>query len=110
MACLEDPLYKTLRLEKDLEEWEVLVPVEEAMGRADKIRGENGELVHKSNSSALVALFFEAIPGIGAPGLDELLVAAFKEDPLIALRLLFNLGCVRTHAAGKMDRENFQLG
>ena len=65
--------------------------------------------MHKSNSSVLVALYFEAVPGIDAPELEELLDAAFKEHPLIALQLLFNLGAVRKHAAGKMDRENFQV-
>jgi len=109
LACLEDPLYETLRLEKDLREWEVLVSEEEVMKRAEKISGENMELVHASNSSALVAFFFEAVPGIGADGLEELLESAFKENPMIALRLLFNLGSVRKHAAGKADRENFQL-
>jgi len=37
----EDPLYETLRLEKDLEDWEVLVLEEEIMRRAEKVVGEN---------------------------------------------------------------------
>lgn len=110
LACLEDPLYNNLRLEKDLEEWEVLVSEEEIMKRAEMVHGENSELVHTSNSSALVAFFFEAVPGIEANALEEMLDASFKENPLIALKLMFNLGSVRKSTAGKADRENFQLG
>jgi hypothetical protein len=94
LACLEDPLYDTLRLEQDLAEWEVLVSEEEIMRRAEKVVGENGELVHVSNSSALVAFFFEAIPSIRVDALENLLEAAFAENPKVALRLLFNLGSV----------------
>lgn len=108
-ACLQDSVYKTLRLEKDLREWEVVVSEEEILRRAEKVRGENLELMHSSNSSALVAFFFEAVPGISARGLEDLLDAAFKENPLIALKLIFNLGSVRKRAAGKADRRNFQL-
>jgi len=108
LACLDDPLYDTLRLEKDLVDWEVLVSEEEIMRRAEKVVGENGELVHMSNSSALVALFFEAVPSIQADQLENLLEAAFAENPKVALKLLFNLGSVRKNAAGKSDRDNFQ--
>ena len=108
LACLEDPLYDTLRLEKDLADWEVLVSEEEIMRRAKKVVGENGEVVHVSNSSALVALFFEAVPSIGADELEDLLNAAFAENPNLALKLLFNLGSVRKNAGGKADRDNFQ--
>jgi hypothetical protein len=108
LACLDDPLYETLRLEKDLVEWEVLVSEEEIMRRAEKVVGENGELVHVSNSSALVALFFEAVPSIRAEELEDLLQAAFAENPKVALKLLFNLGSVRKNAAGKADRDSFQ--
>ena len=110
LACLEDPLYNNLRLEKDLEEWEVLVSEEEIMKRAEMVHGENSELVHTSNSNALVAFFFEAVPGIEANALEGMLDASFKENPLIALKLMFNLGSVRKSTAGKADRENFQLG
>ncbi len=110
LACLEDPLYNNLRIEKDLEEWEVLISEEEIMKRAEMVLGENGEPVYTSNSSALVAFFFEALPGIEASEFKGLLDAAFKENPMIALKLLFNLGSVRKSTAGKADRENFQLG
>ena len=110
LACLVDPLYTSLKLEKDLDEWDVLVSEEEVMRRAELVHGENNELVHMSNSSALVAFFFEVVPGIGADELNDLLDAAFKENPTIALKLLFNLGTVRKHAGGKADRDNFQLG
>ena len=63
MACLEDSLYETLRLEQDLADWEVLVSEEEITRRAEKVVGENGEVV-QSNSSALVAFFFDAVPSI----------------------------------------------
>jgi hypothetical protein len=108
LACLEDPLYDTLRLEQDLAEWEVLVSEEEIMRRAEMVVGENGELVHASNSSALVAFFFEAVPSIRADALENLLEAAFEENPKVALKLVFNLGSVRKNAAGKADRDNFQ--
>lgn len=108
LACLEDPLYETLRLENDLADWEVLVSEEEIMRRAEKAVGENGEAVHVSNSSALVAFVFEAIPSIGTEALEDLLEAAFAENPKVALKLLFNLGSVRKNAAGKADRDNFQ--
>lgn len=110
VSCLSNPLYSSLKIEEDLEQWEVLVSEDKLMQRAEKIHGENGELVHASNESALVALFFEAVPGIGAAGLEALLDAAFEENPQIALKLLFNLGTVRKNAAGKADRENFQHG
>ncbi|KAL7486499.1 hypothetical protein ACHAW6_012104 [Cyclotella cf. meneghiniana] len=110
LACLTDPLYQTLKLEKDLDEWEVLVSEEEIMRRAELVHGENNEPVYKSNSSALVAFFFEAVPDIGVDGLEDLMDAAFKENPKIALKLLFNLGTVRKNTAGKADRQNFQLG
>eukprot|EP00573_Skeletonema_grethae_P001898 CAMPEP_0201686794 /NCGR_PEP_ID=MMETSP0578-20130828/1108_1 /ASSEMBLY_ACC=CAM_ASM_000663 /TAXON_ID=267565 /ORGANISM="Skeletonema grethea, Strain CCMP 1804" /LENGTH=905 /DNA_ID=CAMNT_0048170893 /DNA_START=30 /DNA_END=2747 /DNA_ORIENTATION=- len=108
LACLEDPLYETLRLENDLADWEVLVSEEEIMRRAEKAVGENGEAVHVSNSSALVAFFFEAVPSIGTEALEDLLEAAFAENPKVALKLLFNLGSVKKNAAGKADRDNFQ--
>ncbi|KAL7544168.1 hypothetical protein ACHAWF_007548 [Thalassiosira exigua] len=108
LACLQDPLYKGLQLEKNLQEWEALVSEEQVTERAEKVRGKNGELVYASNNSALVAFFFEAVPGIAIDGLEKQLAAAFKENPTLALRLLFNLGTVRKHAAGKADRENFQ--
>ena len=66
LKYLEDPMYKTLSLEDDLKDWEVLVP-EEVIRRAENLHGENGELGHRSNISALVAFFFEAVPGINAP-------------------------------------------
>ncbi len=108
LACLEDPLYETLRLENDLADWEVLASEEEIMCRAEKVVGENGEAVHVSNSSALVTFFFEAVPSIGTEALEGLLEAAFAENPKVALKLLFNLGSVRKNAAGKADRDNFQ--
>jgi len=108
LACLEDPLYETLRLEKDLADWKVIVSEEEIMRRAEMVVGENGEIVHMSNSSALVAFFFEAVPSIQTYDLENWLDAAFTENPKVALKLLFNLGSVRKNAAGKADRDNFQ--
>ncbi len=110
LSCLEDPLYNNLRLEKVLEEWEVVVSEEEIMKRAEMVHGENSELVPTSNSSALMAFFFEAVPDIEANALEGLLDASFKENSLIALKLMFNLGSVRKSTAGKADRGNFQLG
>ena len=78
------------------------------MNRGEKVVGENGEVVHVSNSSALVAFFFEAVPSIKIGDLEDLLEAAFTENPKVALKLLFNLGTVRKNAAGKADRDNFQ--
>ena len=108
LACLADPLYDTLRLEDDLLDWEVLVSDEEIMSRAEMVIGENGALAHASNSSALVAFFFEAVPGIQIDAIEKLLEAAFEENPRIALKLLFNLGSIRKNSGGKGDRDNFQ--
>jgi hypothetical protein len=108
LACVEDPLYKKLRLEEDLEQWEVILSEEEIMRRGEKITGENQAWAYASNSSALVAFFFEVVPGVEPAKLEELLDAAFKENPLLALKLVFQLGCVRRKASGKSDRHNFQ--
>lgn len=110
LACLENSLYGKLRLEKDLQDWEILVSEEEIMKRGEKIAGENGEWIHSSNESALVAFFFEVVPGVEQMRFEELLEGAFKENPMLALKLLFQLGCVRRKASGKSDRENFQRG
>ncbi len=68
------------------------------------IRGENACPAFASNDSPCVDLFFKTVPDILLPELKSLLEKAWKEDPGVTLKLIFNLGNVRKDGGGKMDK------
>uniref|UniRef100_A0A0G4FLX3 TROVE domain-containing protein n=1 Tax=Chromera velia CCMP2878 TaxID=1169474 RepID=A0A0G4FLX3_9ALVE len=67
---------------------------------------ENGALAYSTTQNACLDFFAEAVPNIGTSSLQHLLSEAWREDPLIALKLVFHLGAVRD---GKQDRRNFYV-
>ncbi|KAK3680914.1 hypothetical protein B0T22DRAFT_474364 [Podospora appendiculata] len=65
---------------------------------------ENGDVAFRSTQSALVDLFYELEEVVSGPRLRELLNAAWKDDPLVALKIIFNS---RSIHLGKGSRSSF---
>ncbi|WVQ73239.1 hypothetical protein IAR50_002805 [Cryptococcus sp. DSM 104548] len=65
-------------------------PFIDAMKMSGDVRTEKGALAHKSTDSPLVDLFFDLTPGIEAGHLFELLEAAWEEDALSTLKIVFH--------------------
>jgi hypothetical protein len=76
---------------------------------ADTVRGENGALAFSTSGSCVLNLFFELVPHIEPAEVDRLLDAAWGENAVDTLKLIFQTGNSRSNDAGKMDRENFYL-
>jgi hypothetical protein len=104
LKCVGDKMYDGVRLGADLADTVVITPREELEKRKELLQGENGAPVHASNESAIVAFFFEAVPGIAQPALCRLLDKAFEENALLALKLVFNLGSIRKHCFEEADQ------
>ena len=71
------------------------------------ILGENECPAYKKNTSACVHLFFNVVPDTDIQEVHEFLENAWQEDPLLTMKIIFNLGNVRKDGAGKQDRLNF---
>ncbi|KAJ9134192.1 D-lactate dehydrogenase, partial [Coniochaeta hoffmannii] len=69
-----------------------------------KMLTENADFAYRSTNSALVDLFFELEDVVSGPRLLELLNAAWTEDPLATLKLIFN---ARSIHIGKSSRHTF---
>ena len=67
---------------------------------------ENNAPAYKSTLDPCLDLFFLAVPGIEDDRLISLLSEAWKSDPLLTLKLVFNLRDVRD---GKNDKKNFYV-
>ena len=67
------------------------------------ILGENGCAAYDCTTSKCLDLFSRTSPG----GLYERLEAAWDEDPLLCVKIIFNMGNVRRGGGGKQDRTNF---
>ncbi|KAH7238199.1 hypothetical protein BKA59DRAFT_238206 [Fusarium tricinctum] len=65
---------------------------------------ENGDLAYRSSEDALVDLFQELEDVVSGPRLLELLSAAWKENPIATLRIIFN---ARSIHLGKSSRTTF---
>ncbi|SPJ82084.1 uncharacterized protein FTOL_09489 [Fusarium torulosum] len=65
---------------------------------------ENGDLAYRSSEDALVDLFQELEDVVSGPRLFELLSAAWRENPLATLRIIFN---ARSIHLGKSSRTTF---
>jgi hypothetical protein len=65
---------------------------------------ENGDLAYRSSEDALVDLFQELEDVVSGPRLFELLSAAWRENPLATLRIVFN---ARSIHLGKSSRTTF---
>ncbi|KAK3320454.1 hypothetical protein B0T19DRAFT_429646 [Cercophora scortea] len=65
---------------------------------------ENGDVAFRSTQSALVDLFHELEEVVSGPRLRELLNAAWNEDPLVTLKIIFN---ARSIHLGKSSRSSF---
>ncbi|KAM0274486.1 hypothetical protein ACHAPA_000586 [Fusarium lateritium] len=65
---------------------------------------ENGDLAYRSTEDALVDLFQELEDVVSGPRLLELLSAAWRENPLATLRIIFN---ARSIHLGKSSRTTF---
>ncbi|EKJ74885.1 hypothetical protein FPSE_04921 [Fusarium pseudograminearum CS3096] len=62
---------------------------------------ENGDLAYRYTESALVDLFQELEEVVSGPRLNELLLAAWRENPIATLRIIFN---ARSIHLGKSSR------
>lgn len=69
------------------------------------LRGEKGRPAYESTDSAALDFFFSVVQGVEDGELLRMLEAAWDEDRVTALRLIFQTGNVRS--GGKMDRWNF---
>jgi hypothetical protein len=69
-----------------------------------KMLTENADIAYRSTNNALVDLFFELEELVSGPRLLELLNAAWKEDALATLKLIFN---ARSIHLGKSSRHTF---
>ncbi|KAK4198085.1 hypothetical protein QBC40DRAFT_284295 [Triangularia verruculosa] len=70
----------------------------------DKMLTENGDVTFASSKNVLVDLFTELEEVIDSKRLDQILTAAWKEDPLITLKIIFN---ARSIHLGKSSRISF---
>ncbi|KAI1365798.1 hypothetical protein F5Y08DRAFT_338384 [Xylaria arbuscula] len=70
----------------------------------NKMLTENGDVAYRSTTSPLVDLFAELEDVVSGPRLLELLNAAWAEDPLATLKIIFN---ARSIHLGKASRETF---
>lgn len=57
--------------------------------------------------SACIDLFFQVVPDSPQYRVEQMLDAAWAEDPDVTLKLILNFGNVRKIKGGKMDRKNF---
>ncbi|KAJ3688373.1 hypothetical protein LUZ61_017537 [Rhynchospora tenuis] len=69
---------------------------------------ENGSATFTSSGSPCVDFFFQVVPDTPSSTVVSLLTAAWKHDPLTALKLLCHLRGVR--GTGKSDKERFYAG
>ncbi|KAI1331678.1 hypothetical protein F5Y16DRAFT_358974 [Xylariaceae sp. FL0255] len=76
----------------------------ETLNAENKMLTENGDIALRSTQSALVDLFFELEKVASGPRVLELLNAAWQEDPLAALKIIYNS---RSIHLGKGDRNTF---
>lgn len=67
---------------------------------------ENGAVSFTSSLDICLDLFFMVVPGIESEKLQTLLTNSWSTNPLLTLKLLFQIGDVRS---GKNDRYNFIL-
>ncbi|TYJ58471.1 hypothetical protein B9479_000678 [Cryptococcus floricola] len=65
-------------------------PFIDAMKSAGDVRTEKGALAHQSTDAPLVDLFFDLAPGVEAEHLFNLLKAAWKDDALSTLKIVFH--------------------
>lgn len=65
---------------------------------------ENGDLAYRNSEDALVDLFYELEEVVSGPRLNELLLAAWRENPAATLRIIFNS---RSIHLGKSSRITF---
>ncbi|KAK0667084.1 hypothetical protein QBC41DRAFT_304622 [Cercophora samala] len=70
----------------------------------DKMLTENGDVTFGSSNSVLVDLFTELEEVIDSKRLDDILTAAWTEDPLATLKIIFN---ARSIHLGKSSRISF---
>ncbi|KAK4173520.1 hypothetical protein QBC36DRAFT_303603 [Triangularia setosa] len=70
----------------------------------DKMRTENGDVTFRSSKSILVDLFTELEEVIHSDCLNKILTAAWAEDPLATLKIIFN---ARSIHLGKSSRISF---
>ena len=71
---------------------------------------ENGRPCLKESGDGCLDFFFQAVPGITKDEFGKRFAGAWRENPLIALRLVFQLGNCRRGDGGKLDRVNFLRG
>ncbi|KAK3938193.1 hypothetical protein QBC46DRAFT_390815 [Diplogelasinospora grovesii] len=76
----------------------------EPMDMDNKMLTENADVAFRSTKSALVDLFYELEDVLSGPRTRELLDAAWKEDPLVTLKIIFN---ARSIHLGKSSRPCF---
>ena len=78
--------------------------VEKALDPHNKMLTENSDVTYKSTNSALLDLFFELEKVVDGTRLKALLEAAWKEDALATLKIVWN---ARSIHLGKGEQESF---
>ena len=78
--------------------------VEKALAPHNKMLTDNSDVTYKSTNSALLDLFFELEKVVDGARLQTLLEAAWKEDPLATLKIVWN---ARSIHLGKGEQESF---
>ncbi|ODN81650.1 hypothetical protein L202_02050 [Cryptococcus amylolentus CBS 6039] len=79
-------------------------PFIDAMKSTEDVRTEKGALAHQSTDAPLVDLFFDLAPGVEAEHLFNLLKAAWKDDALSTLKIVFHS---RSIHGGKGYKDGF---
>jgi hypothetical protein len=73
------------------------------------VLGDNGACGLNSSGSKVLDLFFQLVPHVEQEHAERLLEAAWEENSLDTLKIIFQTGNARQDEGGKMDRPNFYM-
>lgn len=90
----------------DNDEEFTLFDLQEKVDKMNLATTENGAVCFTSSLDICLDLFFMVVPGIHSEKLQTLLTNSWSTNPLLTLKLVFQIGDVRD---GKNDRYNFIL-
>lgn len=95
-----------LAVPRSLRRVTAMAAMERSEGQVHLALTENRAVALETSGEACVDFLFLVVPGINRDRLFSLLRAAWNEDPLCTMKLVFQLGDPRW---GKSDRDNHQL-